>query len=136
MADTKITDLAAMTVLSANDILTVVDVGGTPVNKKMTIAWFLANLTSNTNIGGNLTVTGNTTFNQETHYNANSQFNERVEMRHAVEVANTAFRVSGSQTPANSSVTFGGHGSLAWDETYLYMETANNTIKRIAWTTF
>jgi hypothetical protein len=39
-------------------------------------------------------------------------------------------------TPANSTATTVRQGTVLWDSSYIYVATANNTLKRVALSTF
>ena len=52
-----------------------------------------------------------------------------------LDVNGDLFRLRTAKTPSSSSAT-GNAGEFCWDSTYLYICTATNTWKRVAWSTF
>ena len=112
MADSKVTELAALSQAVNEDLLTIVtNPNGTPVNKKLSIKNLFANVVSNTV------------------YNANC------EVHGEMHVSNSVLRISTSSTPANSTATR-LHGVFTWDASWLYITTSNNVTKRIALASF
>lgn len=101
----KITDLLGLTNVSGDDLLMVVDSPNTtPSNKKVTVANFFANVSSN------------------------------AVFKYAVTVSNTAtvstlIFANTTSAPANSSAN-GTVGEVRVDNTYIYTCVANNTWKR------
>ena len=132
MTDSTISNLPAATVITGIDLLSYVDdPSGTPLNKKLTLNFLFGNIPANTSITGTLDVSANTVLAGLLLANANSLFSAPIVMHDAVTVTNTAIVIAETHTPASSVVTHKGKGSLFWDDTYLYMETSTNIIKRI-----
>jgi len=138
MTDSTVTNLQAMVSLLGVDILHIVDdPSGTPTNKKITLNTFFGNVPANTVISATLTVGANTTLNGRTvAITANTDFTGDVHLRRSVNVVNTAIRIANTFTPGSNAISHGGKGTMFWDESYLYMETANSTIRRIPWELF
>lgn len=111
MAATKISQLTAATTVAANDLLVVVsDPSGSPATKKITYTNFYSNVVVTAKFSNTLTMTANVV--------SNSNF-----------TANNLF-ITYRTTPASSgdSVTT---GKLWFDNTYIYVATTTNTIKRV-----
>lgn len=136
--DSRVSALDVIVTLNGLDLLHLVDDPlGTPVNKKASLNLLFGGVPCNTSIVGTFAVSGNTTLNGRTvTHNANGVHNATETFRRSVVIANTYLQIANTATPANSTQTLGGKGTLSWDATYLYMETADSVIKRIAWASF
>lgn len=102
----KISELTALTSPAAEDLLVIVDA---PTTNAVTKSVTVGNLFGN--CSANLTLSNAAILN-----------------------ANTVV-VRNKQTPANSTATFTG-GTIFFDENYLYIAVSNNTIKRVALSSF
>lgn len=104
----KISELTALTQPSPDDLLVIVDgpSSNTSATKQVTVGNFLNNAAANVTVSN-------------THYlSANNLIIRR------------------KQTPATSSGTSDLQGSFWFDNNYIYVATANGTIKRAALSTF
>ncbi len=82
------------------------------LDKKITIQKLFSNIPCDAVFSGNVTVS-------------------------ALLVANTHSQIANAPfTPANSSISFGPVGSIAFDDNYLYVQTAPGEIKRAALAAF
>lgn len=116
MTATKISELTATTTVAANDLLVVVtDPSGSPATKKMTLSNFYSNVVVTAKFANTLTFSSNVT--STLNFTANNLF--------------ITFRT----TPSNSSISVAS-GKLWFDNSYLYVSTSTNTIKRIQLQTF
>lgn len=126
MADKKVTELTAITNVSGDDLLLVVNnPGGTPSSNKVTVANFFGNVVSETVHKGELKARANTDIRgTKMTISANATFSADM-------------RVT-SSTPASNNAGSEGHGKGAiwFDSNYIYVATANNQIKRAALSTF
>jgi len=126
MADKKVTELTAITSISGDDLLLVVnDPLGTPDSRKVTVANFFGGVASATTHNGTVTFNANTTIaGSKSTVSANTTFSGNLRMT--------------SDTPASNNATSEGYGvgSIWFDSDYIYVATANNTIKRAALSTF
>ena len=110
MADKKVSALTAITNMSSDDLLMVVnDPSGTPASRKITHANFFANVatvsdfTSNVTISSTkATVSANTTFNGSVTYNGGITFSS------GVTFANSTINVLGANTIVNGNLTANG----------------------------
>lgn len=103
----KISELDALTAPVAADLLVIVDdVSGTAATKKVTVGNLFSNMASNV------------TFSNTTYVSANS------------------FAIRRKATPVTSSGTSDPQGSIFYDDSYLYVATANGTLKRVALSSF
>jgi hypothetical protein len=102
----KVTEFTALTGAASEDLLLIVDdPSGAPETKKITVANFLGNCSSNITLSNTAVLSAN-----------------------AVVIRNL-------QTPANSGIT-ATRGTVFFDTNYLYIAVANNTIKRVALSSF
>lgn len=102
----KITELTALTAVSGDDLLVIVDnPSGTASTRKVTVANLLGNSSANVTVANSAT------------FSANSVVIRR------------------QQTPANSSIAV-TKGSLFWDSDYLYIAVDTNTLKRVSLESF
>jgi len=144
MADKKVSELTAITDLSGDDLLLVVnDPSGTPASRKITVSNLFANvvpatvhkgvttLRANTSIfGTKLTVSANSTFNGQVTYNSLINFNG------GATFSNTNVNVFGSPVIVNGTTTANGNinvtGTIQSDGTNIIGTNgkihANNTI--------
>jgi len=121
MADKKVSELTAITNLSRDDLLLVVnDPSGTPASRKITHANFFGNVVSETVHAGSVTfnanttvagtkqtVSANSTFNGSVTYNGSITFNQ------GAVFSNTTVNVFNSNTIVNGTLTTNGAISLA-----------------------
>lgn len=136
MSDSKASQLPKLAVLNSADLLYIVDdPNGTPASKSLTLKTLFGAIPANVvstqraTFQANVTVTGsNTTFTSNVNSTGITKVNQ-------LRVTNNEFMIANSQTPANSSINK-TKGTMFFDENYLYITTANSTIKRIALTTF
>ena len=139
MADRKITELTALTSPTQKDLLYVVDdPTGTPASKKMSLYNLFGSVPANTSITGTITVSGNTTFS-----GANSvvSANLNITSTNGPKIDAGVVTLSAKTTVGSNNATTvlgqgGLHGSIFWDEDYLYVATSNTQIKRVALSVF
>jgi len=185
MADKKVSALSAITNLSADDLIMVVnDPAGTPASKKVTVGNLFGNVVpatthkslvtfaANTNHTGttatfssNVTITSTLTVNS---HNIVVETADRMQVANTTLLVNDRVQVANNNTalalkspiasptftgtlttpklivsvqdadPSNSNAISQGvpAGTIAYSNTYLYIATDDNTIKRIALSTF
>ena len=116
MTATKITGLNEITYMSANDVIPIVhDPAGSPATVKITANSFFANVVVGARFSNTVTLAANSIASQN--FTANNLFL----------IYNT--------TPGTSGDTV-TRGKIWFDSNYIYVATANNTIKRVALTAF
>jgi hypothetical protein len=112
MATKKVTELTALTNATSDDLLLIVDdPSGSPETKKITVGNLLGN------VKFAVTHSANVTMSNTSVLSANSVI------------------VRDTRTPANSTITV-AQGTIFYDSSYLYIATANNTLKRVALSSF
>ena len=126
MADKKVTELSAITNLSGDDLLLVVnDPSGTPASNKVTLTNLFANVVPDTTHKGNVTFVANTTFSgTKATISANTTFSGDMRATSSTPASNNA----GSENR--------GVGAIWFDADYLYVATSSDTIKRVALSVF
>jgi len=126
MADKKITQLTAITSISGDDLLLVVnDPSGTPASRKVTVTNFFGTVAPDTVHNGSVTFNANTTFSgNKSTVSANTTFSGNLRLT--------------SDTPSSNNAGAEGYGtgSIWFDANYIYVATASGTIKRAALSTF
>ena len=126
MADKKVSALDAITNLTTDDLLLVVnDPSGTATSRKVTVGNLFGNVAVTTTHKAPTTFTANTTFSGTTStVSANTTFSGNLRMT--------------SDTPSSNNAGSEGYGvgSIWFDENYIYVATASGTIKRAALSTF
>ena len=111
MADKKVSELNATATVTKDDLLLIVDDPlGTPLSLKIKVGDLLKN------------------------YNANVAFTANTVVSRLV-VANSSLVITGNNTPANSTIT-SDQGTIMYDDDYIYVTTRDNTLKRVAISTF
>jgi hypothetical protein len=166
MADKKVSALVTLTNLSQDDLFMVVDdPAGTPTSKKVTVGNLFGNVAVATTHKALTTFTANTVYTGTTAtFSANVMvggLNIKSAVEDKMQVANTNTLLAtkapiasptftgtvntpkliistkiGDPTTSNA-VTEGVYsGTIAYSNTYLYIVTDDNTIKRIALSTF
>ena len=116
MTATKITGLNEISYISANDVIPIVhDPAGSPTTVKITLTNFYANVVVSARFSNTVTLAANAVASQN--FTANNLFL----------IYNT--------TPSTSGDTV-TRGKIWFDSNYIYVATANNTIKRVALTAF
>lgn len=131
-----ISDLTRLSTIAGRDLLYVSErSGNTYVSKGITVNNLFANVTVNTAINGTFTVSANTTLNGANVVVTANLNSTGITNLNQLTVANNQLRLTTSQTPANSTITK-LQGNIFYDSSYIYLATANNTIKRVALTTF
>lgn len=141
MADKKVTALTALTAVSNNDILLIVDDPlGTPISKKVTVENVFGNTTKTTlnkiHIGSSNT---NITGTSLTLYPGTGGAASNVSVQGSVSIANSGvLRINSSTTPSSNNTATAGWtvGQIGWDSSYLYVAVSASVIKRVALTTF
>lgn len=139
MADRKITELTALTSPTQKDLLYVVDdPTGTPASKKMSLYNLFGSVPANTSITGTVTVSGNTTFSgANSVFSANLNITSSKGPKITAGVVTLAAKTTVGSNNATTVLGQGGlHGSIFWDEDYLYVATSNTQIKRVALSVF
>lgn len=126
MADKKVSELTALTNVSGDDLLLVVnDPNGTPDSRKVTVSNFFANVVSET------------THKSRVNFKANTIYTGTVMTVSANAIFAGNVRLSEDTPASNVAVSEGkGKGSIWFDSDYIYVATANNTIKRAALSDF
>lgn len=116
MTDTKISELTAATTMASGDLIPIVsDPAGSPATKKITLANFYSNVVVTAKFANTVTLTAAVTSNNSL-------------------TANNLF-ITYRTTPASSGDTVTS-GKLWFDETYLYVSTNTNVIKRVTLNAF
>lgn len=129
MASKKITDLTALSVVTPDDLILVVDMAG-PTTNKVTAANFFGNVTPNTVFQANTTVNGILKANSTVVAVGN--------------VSTTAYMITNNfistknNTPATSTtgVTAAELGMIWSDGNFLYVQANTSAYKRVAVVTF
>ena len=125
MADRKITELTALTSANQKDLFYVVDdPSGTPVSKKISLYNLFGGVPANTSITGTLTASGNTTL---------SGAKTIVSQGQVTLVSSTSVGSNNATTVLGRA---DGQGTIFWDQNYLYVETSNTQVKRVALSVF
>jgi hypothetical protein len=126
MADKKVSELTAITNLSGDDLLMVVnDPAGTAGSRKISISNFLAN------------VAVATVHTNRTTFNANTSVNGNILQVSANAVFTGDIRIPDTTPASNNATTQGvGAGAVFFDSDYLYIAVDSTTIKRVALSTF
>ena len=166
MADKKVSALSAITNLSQDDLFMVVDdPAGTPTSKKVTVGNLFGNVVVETTFKKNTTFSSNTTTfssnvviggtNIKTDVadrmqvaNTTLLVNDRMQVANAAPKADPTFTGTAttptlvvstkSSNPATSNASTESitAGTMFYSNTYLYIATGANTIKRVALSTF
>ena len=139
MADRKITELTALTAPTQKDLLYVVDdPTGTPASKKISLYNLFGSVPANTSISGTLNVSANTTINgANTVVSANLNITSTNGPKIDAGVVTLVSKTTVGSNNATTVLGQGGlHGSIFWDENYLYVATSNTQIKRVALSVF
>jgi hypothetical protein len=126
MADKKVSELNALTNVSGDDLLLVVnDPNGTPESKKVTVSNLFANVVSET------------THKHRVNFKANTIYTGTVMTVSANAIFGGNLRLTPDTPASNVAVSEGyGTGSIWFDTNYLYIATSANTIKRVALSEF
>ena len=139
MADSKVTQLTALTTTAGTDLLYIVDdATGTPVSKKISINNLFGAIPSNTSISGTLTTTANNTFGgANTVVTSNVNFTGTTVGTNQLKIQNGSVTLGKAQVVSSNNATTqfstgGLQGTFFWDEDYLYLATSNTVIKRVA----
>jgi len=133
MADKKVSALAAITNLSKDDLFMVVDdPAGTPASKKVTVGNVFGNVAVATTHKSLVTFTANTN-----HTGTTATFSSNVVVT-GIATTPTLIVSTKSSDPATSNATTETvtAGTIFYSNTYLYIATDSNTIKRVALSTF
>ena len=137
MPDNKISSLDVMTTYGPNDLMVVVDVGTTNVTKQGSLKDFSQKALCNTSINGTLRTTGNSVFQgAKSLFQAELYCNADATFHTSVVVANNTIQITDSLTPNSSNSVIGGVGTICWDDDYVYVQTANNVVKRATLSTW
>ena len=136
MPDSKISELPDLTALEGRDILPVVERLGPAqfANKKVTINKLFSSVPSNTRYEGTLTVVGNTNLRECVANNIAFS----VSTGNLISVAAKGVVIRNAFTPGSSNLDDASFpiGTISYDQNYLYIKVATNTIKRVALTSF
>lgn len=134
MPSRKVTELETLVNPNGNDVLYIIDdVLGTPTGKQISLNVLYGSMPCNTSISATFTVSGKTTL-------ANT-LAQKLTVTGPTALGQTTFQSNGivittSLTPANSTVAAITTGKFFYDANYLYIKVANNTIKRVALSSF
>lgn len=108
----KITELAAHTAPSADDLLVIVDSpSSNAITKKVTVGNLFSNVSSNVSLASAYTFTANN-------------------------VTATNLKITRKEVVVSGSNTVNVQGQIWYDDNYIYVCTANGTVKRAALSTF
>lgn len=128
MATKKITELTAANTLSSNSLLVAVtDPSGAATTKKITVANFFGNVSTNAAFNSNVSIAGTTTANSLTVSNS---------LIVSTGSFTTSLVIPYRSPPANSTAIAISNNSIFHDGNFLYVATANNVTKRVALTSF
>lgn len=135
----KITEYPSHSAITSSDLLLIVtNVNTDPASKKIGLKDFFGNIASNTSITANFTLTGNNYSIVSNTYSVNAasvSFNKIV--TDSLIINSDNIKISQKNTPANSSISeTGSEGKISFDDNYLYVKISNNSIKRIALSSF
>ena len=139
MADKKVTDLTSLTTGASEDLFLVVDdPNGTPASKQITHKNLLGAVSSNvvvsklTTLNANVTINcSNTTMSS----NVNMTGTKGPKITSGFVTLNAPTTVSSNNT--TTVLSAGGlQGSIFWDTNFLYVETSNTQVKRVALSVF
>jgi hypothetical protein len=136
MADKKVTALSALTSITTDDLFLVVnDPQGTPASYKVSVKHLFASVPANTAIKGLFTTVANTIIaGNQANVSANATFSSKVTISGDKKfILSTKSTNPASGNAVTSSVTA---GTIFYSNTYLYIATDSNTIKRVALSTF
>jgi len=135
--DKKTSQLDPISVPKGSDVLYIVhNMDTTPTSKRISLDNLFGTVVSNTDIKGTFTASANTFFNGDSNY-----FSYDVTVGGTLEsskfvVNSNGFVITDKLTPANSTVEAIEIGKFFYDDDYLYVKVANNTIKRVALSNF
>lgn len=137
MPSKKISELQTLSVPAGEDLLLIIDdPAGTPQSKKITLRSLISQFPSNTVFKGTSTFQGNVSIvSSNTYITANVNVSGITKVN-AFTTANNKITITGSFTPANSTVTGYNTGTIAWDADYIYIRTSNTTFKRATLNSF
>lgn len=126
MADKKVSQLDALTTVTSDDLLLVVnDPNGTPASRKVTVANFFGSVDTEVTHKDRVNFQGNTIHTGTVmNVSANVIFQGNVRLS--------------SDTPSSNNAASEGYGvgSIWFDGDYIYVATAAGTIKRAALSEF
>lgn len=132
MATKKITELPAANTLSGSSLLVAVtDPSGAATTRKVTVANFFGNVTTNTVYNANVALNANTTANNLTVTFANTT-TLNVNTGTFVNTLIIPYR----STPANSTAVSISNNAIFHDGNFLYVAVGTNITKRVALSTF
>lgn len=135
MADQKVSQLPVLTSPASEDLLLIIDNPNvTPASKHITLKILFGNVPANTSISARLSVSGNTSFTGANNQFTSVKVNNNLETN-KLKVSSNGLIITTALTPASSGITI-SQGKFFWDSNYLYVATANNTIKRVALSSF
>jgi hypothetical protein len=132
MATKKITELTAANTLSGNSLLVAVtDPAGAATTRKITVANFLGNVTTNTVYNANVTLNANTTAN-----NLSVTFANTTTLNVNTGTFVNTLIIPYRSTPANSTAISISNNAIFHDGNFLYVAVGNNITKRATLSTF
>lgn len=126
MASKKITDLTAVTSVTADDLIIVVDLAG-PTTYKMTIANFVNSIPSNTGFAANVSILGNLAANTAS-FVGNTDFNTAK----YVVANNLILKKTTSPASSTTGVTAADVGLIWTDGSFIYAQANATHYKRVA----
>ena len=135
MADSKVSQLPVLASPASNDEIYIVDSSSTPTASKITLYSLFGNIPVNTSITGTVSISGNVVFSGARNTVAGNTAFDDIDTFN-LRVSGNTITIKNSYTPANSTAGLQHHGGIAWDATYLYVQTSNTAWKRVALTTF
>jgi hypothetical protein len=137
MSDGPVSGYPRLSRVAGNDVLYVSQKSGnTYLSKSVTSNNFFANVASNVSIHGITKIHNNANFT-----GSNSYFTSNVNITggtlkiNKLKIANSQVVLGAKLTPANSSISV-TQFTLFFDSNYMYFATANNTLKRVALSSF
>jgi len=132
MATKKITELTAANTLSGNSLLVAVtDPSGAATTKKITVANFLGNVSTNTSFNSNVLFAANTIAN-----NFAVTFANATTLTVNTGTFTNTLIIPHRATPANSTALVIGNNAIFHDGNFLYVAVGNNVTKRVSLSTF
>jgi hypothetical protein len=132
----KVSDFSAITSASSDDVLLIInDPTGTPTSKKISVKHLFSGVPANTAIAGLFSTSANTTLaGSKVTVNANTTLNGTTTVSGDKGfVLSTQSVDAGTSNAVTESLTA---GTIFYSNTYMYIVTDSNTVKRVTLETF